>query len=1609
MFTENRLIYKEGKEYDRLQGVGPFWRNVPKDHDSCGIGFVSTKEGTRSAVDLALTGLCGMKDRTGEAFKAGDGAGVIFETGSSRDFWAKQYAEAHPGNGMNIEGHDQLSVGMFFFEPELGEDPKSQKKRIESIMKQQGVHVHGWRKVPLNDSVLPGHVNATRPSVWQLMYSPKPGMLKHHYDQQLFYAQQRVEREMRGVYPVSLNAATVTYKAKATPGQFRHLYTDLNDPMLVSRNIGFHARMGTNTEVTWPNTQPGRKLFHNGELVSDAAQSSAQADLERRLGITGEGEDCVTVSHGRSDTMHLDGMVQVLMAHGVQSHQALLRRMARATDDKWRYSDKVNALNDDIWRTQGPLGSGQGPAAIVSVTGKRISIAMDNMGLRTFWIYGNDKVVVGSSEVGAPAVNLSELKFAHRLQGGDIAYVDKGHLVLPEVAIERIAQQTRLKVTGDKRFFFLDQKPHELISEGAEKPSAELLIKLWNQIGGDQYAMEVIKSMVVDSKEPIKGMGDDRPLPILSLARLRVAEYFAQMGGVVTNPPVDPLREGDAMDTRVTLGKDPKQLDQYDPDNYESYAEFIAESSLLNPAQFKELIEGNKLENGDKPKHVVIDTTFDGASGSDMQKRLDEIIAGVVEIADEEGAPPIIVLSDKACGNSERLFVPPVFLVSGIHQALRAKGLRDNVKLVFDTMDVVETHDMALLVAQGADAVYPRLLWEMVSSDAVKFKNDKKEDVPVEQRMENLQKAMIEQFKVVMSKYGVVTNGAYKGSCYFEILGLSHEIAQKYFPYNASRIGGLDFDDLVEDQIERLKEKARFRSVKEASSRKGQVMKWMNQILLQEDVKTPDEAYEKLVEYIDNERDPIFLRDLLDFVWGSEREDGCELPLGEVESVASIICRHFRGAQMSDGALNGVAHAAIAVAINELAEELMPQIYDPSHKMCNGELPLGFAPKDFDKGYSKRLDPRPKSGSGEGGEDASRHPGAEFAEACSMSKQIASGRFGVDAYYIMSVGDDGEMQIKIGQGAKPYEGGHVKGHKIDKRLAKQRGTREGNDLISPPTQHDIYSIEDLMRLIWDIRAVHPQIKTVSVKVTTKAGIGTIGVGVAKAGADKVTASGREGGTGAAKSSATRHTGSPLELGILEMFASLKKVGMVDKMRIEVDGGIITGADVVKLAIMGADEFGFGTSLLQAGEGCIFCNACADGTEETGCPVGICIPPEDGGARLGFGAKAVKYLKKGDPMKFDDQLTKCKNATKHYWTLVAKDVQKILAKLGVRSLEELRGRYDLLRRVKKGNRTDKIDLDFIWDDLMKAGPGPDFGDLPIAPKNPVNEVNQKMIDAAMAYDGSGPFEMEIELPGVAEEGTWDPESTLRTIGGTLAGLIAKKAVKIPEGGFNFKLKGYPGQSLGFCMVDGMNLELTGIGRDFIGSAMSGGKIVIKPPKHLQSEESMDLAGASCAYGARGGKLFIAGTAGQRFGVRSCLGTTLVCEGVGKYGFEYMSGGTGVVLGDVGGQLGSGMYDGELFVWNEKGNLANRLHKKSCKIENMSVEDELKLKTIIEEFYADTQSPKAKMILDDWENKKASFSKVVSKSVPAARVVSEEAAARFKQMGAFKMFNGTKPQK
>ncbi|MBI2634767.1 hypothetical protein HYW82_03825 [Candidatus Peregrinibacteria bacterium] len=632
-FAENRLVFNRDSE---KFSESPFWRNVRQEHDACGIGFVVTKNATREAVTMALDGLCGMRERSGSAFDAGDGAGIIMETAGARKFY-----EQFLPKDRHVEQDTDLAVGMFFLDRQLDGGGKEMRKRIKRMLFEHGIVVHGWRDVPTTYDVLPAHIRGKQPECWQLLYSRGDGMGKQKFREALFRVQQRIERELKGVYPASLQPDTIVYKARATPDQLIRVYGgDFCHPDFVSSQVGFHGRMSTNTEPDPENAQPFGLIWHNGEINTDRALSGAQRDLEVRLGLTLEGEECVTVDPKRSDSSHFNGMLKSLISTSdISGPVAMRRRGTPARSDLYRYDEETRKHFELIERTQGAMAAKQGPEAICGMTASRVWVTMDPLSLRTFWIYGDDDVTVGSSLPGSPPIPLDKLKFVHRLKGGNIASVRKGKLVLPDEMEKIITRDDRLVMVGDSRLIDISRRA-ELPDENVELLSKSDVIKLWNQVGGDQHVAEVLDNMALNGKEPIYGMGDDRPLAVMSPGRLRMAAHFSQVVAVVTNPPIDPLREGADFVLKTFLGCSPKQTDINDPNTYQASPELVCSSPILNLPKMKAIRENGEVA------YREIDTTFEGTTGADMEKRLKEIIQQCVALA-EAGNYPILIFSDR--------------------------------------------------------------------------------------------------------------------------------------------------------------------------------------------------------------------------------------------------------------------------------------------------------------------------------------------------------------------------------------------------------------------------------------------------------------------------------------------------------------------------------------------------------------------------------------------------------------------------------------------------------------------------------------------------------------------------------------------------------------------------------------------------------------------------------------------------------------------------------------------------------------------------------------------------------------------------------------------------
>jgi glutamate synthase domain-containing protein 2/glutamate synthase domain-containing protein 3 len=994
-------------------------------------------------------------------------------------------------------------------------------------------------------------------------------------------------------------------------------------------------------------------------------------------------------------------------------------------------------------------------------------------------------------------------------------------------------------------------------------------------------------------------MGFDRPLAVFSPARPPLAKYFKQIVAVVTNPPIDPLREGSAFDLTVYLGRNPS-VHENTP-SYDPAPQYRLDGPFLTADQLVRIRDGS---GAGVPACLPLDASFpDAGSSKDIARRIADLARETVRAA-RTGAATIALVSDRAAvlpatpptaapegGAQRRLPLPMLLTVAALHNALTDAGLRRTMSIVVETGDVQEGHDAALLIANGADAIHPWLLLDIAegSSDGER----------------NLIAGLDGTLRRVMSKMGITTLDGYRGSRLFEAVGLAPSLVDFYLPGIQSRIGGIDLDDLYDDLVHRA-------GLGGSPHRETEVNVYRKEVWqeLQETARGNDGAYERFLRLI-RETPPVYLRDLLKWKPGA---------LGAVAgdqaaSPEEIVRACFRGAAMSHGALHRIAHRAIASAFNE----------------------LGAA-----------------SNCGEGGEDPRRDRGGEWEGDRSRIRQVGTARFGVEARYLASAD---EISIKIGQGAKPGEGGMLPAAKVTEEIARIRRTQVGVTLISPPPHHDIYSIEDLAQLIYNFRQTNPSAR-VSVKIPAVTDIGTIAVGIAKAGADVIDVSGFEGGTGAASSSSIEHAGLPLERALSETHQALVVNGIRDRVRLRADGGIKTGFDVAAVLALGADEVSLGTALMIA-EQCIFCHGCAKGN----CPAGITTQSD-------LTARRLMTEKKGRPADLelpdleDARYHDARAGVKRYLLALAADLRGILGRLGLKRPEDLIGRVDLLEQIPTGNpRLDKVDLS----ELLVAPPGEWRRErrekLPI---DPTSTANARIAEAVRA----GARELALEVT------TAD-----RAVGATLAGWLASRPAGAPES-VAVALAGYAGQALGFALTDGMRLELEGYANDSVAEAMSGGTLIVRQPARVgfEARATASVIGNAACYGATGGKLFVEGRAGQRLGVRNS-GATMVTEGAGKYAFEYMTGGVGVVLGPVGSVVGSGMTGGVVYLYDERGGAEGQLHRESVRVEPAGPADLDELRALVAEHAAATSSPRARALLADWEAAARRFLKVVPAPEPA----------------------------
>ena len=1414
------------------------WQNPGRG--GCGVGAVADPHGpSQEIVELAVRGLGCLEHRGGGIEDTGDGAGLLLSV--DRAFFSRFLAP-----GRRLPESDELSVAVLFFPAGESGNVRPLQGRIDAIVRRQGLAPLGWRRVPLQADALGAHARASMRDAWQLLVGQ--GMLARE-DLRLacFRVKAEIERQMPSLYVASLAPGIVVYKALATGPQLRAAFADLGE--LSAQVAVFHRRYSTNTLSNWALAQPFRLLAHNGEINTIKANRGAVLSLEKELSLAG-----VLMQLG-SDSADLDRAVELFVSHGVSLPETILRLMPAAWREAVPEGSPEARFSRGVQRALGTLAAWEGPAGVVAFDGDTVVAALDRMGLRPLrYLRTTSGRFIVSSELGAIPVPFEEIAETGQLDPGEvIAFTPKtGTFERPAELRARIATSTRLNTAE-----LAEQKVRELPPPevGSQPLENEKLLALF---GWTPERLKTLKSMSEEGKEPVVGMGYDRPLAVFSRSHPPLSRYLKQVVAVVTNPPIDPIREGGAFDLTVHLGPAPDAHE--DLPVYDVHAQWRLASPLLTPNQLKE------IEQGWDPLAMALDATCDApATGRSLGDALSQLARAAVQ-AVRKGMASVLILTDRRVAtDAGRLPLPMLLAVASVHNALTQEGLRRHASIVAESGEVSEGHDLAVLIGNGATAVCPWLLFRAVAGEGPS------KIIP----------ALEGTLRRVMSKMGICSIDGYRGARLFEAVGLAPELTDFYLPGVASRVGGIDLDDLAADLNTRREDKD-MRRAEDTSAYRKEV--WQS---LQEAARGNPDAWTRFLRCIDD-TPPVYLRDLLRF-----RQQRDTIPISEVESAGDLVREHLRGAAMSHGALHRTAHRAIASAFNEL-----------------GGL----------------------SNCGEGGEDVRRNRGGVWEESRSRIRQVGSARFGVDAEYLVNAD---EIEIKIGQGAKPGEGGHLPAAKVTAEIAAIRRTRPGVSLISPPPHHDIYSIEDLAQLIVSLRTVNPRAR-ICVKCPAVSDLGTIAVGVAKAGADVIAVSGYEGGTGAANASSIEHAGLPLELGLTDAHQSLTLHGLRGAVKLRADGGIKTGADVAKLLALGADELSLGTALMIA-EQCIYCHGCSKGN----CPSGITAGDDSHSRKLmqpkTAATRAALAIAEPDPeAKELERFLDARNAVRRYVLQLAEDLRRHLAAVGLKRGCELRGRVDLLEQIEASGRARTIDLSGLLIDLKPVA---------AAPSRPSCCANAS-------------FEMAL-IEEARRTGTLRHAGAIttadRSVGARISGALAEKSLALREPAL-LDLVGCAGQGFGFALHHGVRLRLRGFANDTVGAAMGGGSIVVLPS--CPSDSGKSLVGNAAAYGATGGELFVAGRAGQRFGVRNSA-ATLVCEGAGKYAFEYMTGGVGAVLGPVGAVVASGMTGGELFLLDD-GTLDGKLHA-DAKWAPIDEEATRRLDTLLRRYLDETDSPLARELL------------------------------------------------
>ena len=1449
-----------------------------EERDACGVGVVAARDGKprREVVTKAIEALTNVWHRGAVASdgKTGDGAGL--RVGLPHAFFRDVVRESG-----HEPGEEPVGVGMVFLPRTDFAAQDRARALIEAEILAFGFKLYGWRQVPIDESVIGEKAQAARPEIEQVLFRDTRGRDRETIARDLFIVRRRIENRvlaerLREVYLCSLSQEDVIYKGMFRAQDIADFYHDLRDERLTSSFAIFHQRYSTNTFPEWRLAQPFRMLAHNGEINTVRGNIRWMESHEPKMAsqaFGAHGEDTKPViQEGSSDSAALDAVFELLVRAGRNGPMAKALLMPEA------WSKRGDVMREDVRGLyeycNAVMEPWDGPAAICAFDGRYVVAGLDRNGLRplryaltadglmavgseTGMCPLGDKMVVERGAVAAGAMVAADLVEGRFLSHNDLLDdLVKAHPYREWLG--RIEELDDVLIDGEEPRLFA---PDELRARQHAAAFTQEDIDL------------VLKPMALEAKEAIGSMGDDTPLAVLSDRYRPLPHFFRQRFSQVTNPPIDPLREGRVMSLKTRF----KNLGNILAEDETQTDVFVLDSPVLTNGMFARMSE--RLDSGT----VSIDCTMPAESsgepaGHALQSALESIAGEAVDRV-REGASHV-VLTDVA-RSADRVGVPMVLATSLVHTYLIEAELRSSCSISVRTAETIDSHSVAVLVGCGATTINPYLAFDTLADLQDRGRLGK---LSKTQAALGYKHALEGGLLKILSKMGVSVISSYRGGLNFEVLGLSRSLVDRYFPGLASRLSGLGLGG-IETKLRALHDEAYEPGVRSLEvggfyrvRQKGERHAYEAEMIsaLQQAVRDDDEHAYKTFSHLCAPKEPIQLRDLLNF------RKGHAVPLEEVES-ANAIRQRFLTPGMSLGALSPEAHGVLNAAMNRIGA---------------------------------------KSVSGEGGEDPAGYrarPGGDNMN--SAVKQVASGRFGVTAEYLNQCR---EIEIKVAQGAKPGEGGQLPGFKVTKFVAKMRHSKPGVTLISPPPHHDIYSIEDLAQLIFDLKQVNPEAR-VCVKLVSSAGVGTIAAGVAKGKADVILISGHVGGTGASPYTSIKFAGSPWELGLAEVNQVLSLNELRENVTLRTDGGIKTGRDVVIAAMLGAEEYGIGTLSLVA-LGCLMVRQCHSNT----CPVGICT--QDSRLRDHFTGKAEHVIR--------------------LMTFIAEEVREILASLGARSLEEVIGRTDLLRQVSRGSPLlDDWDLGPL---LVRA----ETGEQTFSDRRTARQDTGSSLDDQVLSDAAAVFERREKM-----QLTYTVKNTDRAVGTKVSGQIVRSfgAEGLPQDHLTLLLRGSAGQSLGAFGMNGLTLDVTGDANDYVGKGLSGATIIVRPPRGEELREPM-LIGNTCLYGATSGELFVSGRAGERFAVRNS-GADAVVEACGNNGCEYMTGGRVVILGPVGDNFAAGMTGGQAFVLDEQDRLSLYLNPEHCEIAPLGADAEI-CRLLIERHAAMTGSQRASALLRDW---------------------------------------------